>query len=97
MVFYTTSSKKIFFRVNSISTFIFKILSTYLKKTISKRYDIKNLENFNFSIFFYLIEKKLYYLNLLSDEKLVESMTKKYLNQATFLNNEINKLLDISK
>jgi len=66
-------------------------------KTISKRYDIKNLENFNFSIFFYLIEKKLYYLNLLSDEKLVESMTKKYLNQATFLNNEINKLLDISK
>ena len=89
--------KKYFFRVNSISTFIFKILSTYLKKTISKRYDIKNLENFNFSIFFYLIEKKLYYLNLLSDEKLVESMTKKYLNQATFLNNEINKLLDISK
>ena len=89
--------KKYFFRVNSISTFIFKILSTYLKKTISKRYDIKNLENFNFSIFFYLIEKKLYYLNLLSDEKLVESMTKKYLNQATVLNNEINKLLDISK
>ena len=34
---------------------------------------------------------------MLSDEKLVESMTKKYLNQATFLNNEMNKLLSISK
>ena len=89
--------KKYFFRVNSISTFIFKRLCGYLRKNISKRYNIMNLENFNFSIFFYLIEKKLYYLKMLSDEKLVESMTKKYLNQATFLNNEMNKLLSISK
>ena len=89
--------KKYFFRVNSISTFIFKRLCGYLRKNISKRYNIRNLENFNFSIFFYLIEKKLYYLKILSDEKLVESMTKKYLNQATFLNNEMNKLLSISK
>lgn len=89
--------KKYFFRVNSISTFIFKRLCGYLRKNISKRYNIRNLENFNFSIFFYLIEKKLYYLKMLSDEKLVESMTKKYLNQATFLNNEMNKLLSISK
>ena len=89
--------KKYFFRVNSISTFIFKRLFGYLRKNISKRYNIRNLENFNFSIFFYLIEKKLYYLKMLSDEKLVESMTKKYLNQATFLNNEMNKLLSISK
>ncbi len=87
--------KKYFFRIKPISKYILKLLSVYLKNMFSKRYKLKNLENFNFLIFFYLIEKKIYYLNMISEEKLAKSMTKKYLNQAIFLNNEISKLLKI--
>lgn len=89
--------KKYFFKINLISKYIFKFLSLNLKQTFSNIYKVKNLENFNFFIFFYLIEKKLYYLNMLSDEMLVKSMTKNYFNQASFVKNEICKLLKILK
>lgn len=89
--------KKYFFKINLISKYIFKFLSLNLKQTFSNRYKVKNLENFNFFIFFYLIEKKLYYLNMLSDEMIVKSMTKNYFNQAIFVKNEICKLLKILK
>lgn len=87
--------KRYFFKIKLISKYSLELLIIYLKKTFSKKYKVNNLESFNFLIFFYLIEKKLYYLNMISDEKQIKSMTKGYLNQAIFLNNEISKLLNI--